>query len=514
MARRSVLALSAAFASPAVADVTPEDVWAQWTGYLSAFGYTLESEPVRENGNIRIPDFAMTMYVPADPDSGRKGGTVAVTFGDIALTDLGDGTVGIEIPEDMTVSISGDGPGDEDFSARINIRTDGARTVASGDVDDITYDYTAARTVVSLEEVEGEQGDIPIPGTVAVTLEDAAGRNRIAVENDETRVDQSFEVARFVYDVALSEVNPGQQGDLTWQGTLNGLTSSTSGVIPDEVDPLAIDEAVADGYAVAADFGFDSGQGSFEFSDPKQQVRLVSSSEGGRFSLSLSSAGMAYDVLTEDLSLSIAGSELPFPIDTTAAAIGLGIQLPLLAGEEEQPFGATLTLTDVTIPDAIWMMADPSNGLPHDPVTVEVAISGQSRLFVNILNEAEMSALDRTGGQPGEVTRLNLDALRLRGAGASIDGSAAFDIDNSSSSIFAPDLPAFGGTANLRLTGVTGLLSTLGQLGIIPMQQAMMTGAMIQQLGRQESGPDDLSAEIELSPTGSLTINGAPFPLQ
>ncbi len=37
---------------------------------------------------------------------------------------------------------------------------------------------------------------------------------------------------------------------------------------------------------------------------------------------------------------------------------------------------------------------------------------------------------------------------------------------------------------------------------------------MAKQLGKVETGPDDLSADIVLTKEGSLTVNGNPIPLQ
>jgi hypothetical protein len=49
-------------------------------------------------------------------------------------------------------------------------------------------------------------------------------------------------------------------------------------------------------------------------------------------------------------------------------------------------------------------------------------------------------------------------------------------------------------------------------MGLIPMPQAMMVTGMIQQLGKPESGPDDVSALIEVTKESQLTVNGAPLP--
>ena len=68
------------------------------------------------------------------------------------------------------------------------------------------------------------------------------------------------------------------------------------------------------------------------------------------------------------------------------------------------------------------------------------------------------------------------------------------------------------GTADVRMTGVTGLLNKLAQMGLIPAAQAMMAAGMIQQIGKPEGGADDFSAKIEMTPNGNMLVNGMPMP--
>jgi len=508
------LGLVASFASPAAADVTPSDVWAQWAGYLSSFGYTVEVEPVLDGNDIRFPNFEMTMFIPSDPDRGIAGGTVVISMGALSLIDRGDGTVSIELPENSPIDVQGDGPGDQDFAAMLTLVMEGHQTIASGQPGAIVYDYTADRIGISLDEVSGDTEQMPIPGTVALSLAGASGQTAIAMADGTSRVEQSLEVASLTYDVELTEVDGDRSNTMIWTGEMSNLSTISNGVVPPEVNPMAFDVALQQGYVVETTVQFGGGNSEFFLSDDSNEMRVQSASSGGTFALSMSANGLSYDLLSEGLTVNVAGGQIPFPIETTAAALGLGFSVPVIAGAEEQPFSASLTITDLAVPEPLWMMADPTNGLPHDPVTLEAAFSGTTRLFVDLMNERAMAQLDRTGGAPGELTSLVLDQLTLRAAGAEVEATANFDIDNTKVFPLNPDLPAFGGVADLQLTGVTTLLGKLGELGLIPMQQVMMGSGMIQQLGRPGDGPDDYSATIEVSPAGALTINGMPLPFQ
>lgn len=501
-------------ATPSAADVSPADVWAQWSGYLKSFGYTIENQPVIEGPNLRFPSFEMTMYIPSDPGKGVKGGTVDVALGEVALIDMGDGTVSIEMGSVLPVTIKGDGPGDQDFTAGLTMTLEGHRTIASGVPGDITYAFTIARMGATLDEIETQKGQMPVPGRIALMAEGASGRNRITGTGTSSQIAQAMNIAKVTYDIAITDPNPGKDGSLEWQGEITNLVTNSTGIVPPEVNPLAIDEALANGYEVSTQVTFGGGQGTFSFAEGRDQTRIGTSSKGGEFTVHMSAAGLDYNVLSRDLTLSVASSQIPFPIETTAAAIGTGFTLPVIAGEAEQDFGVSLTVTDLAIPEQLWMMADPGNGLPHDPVTLEIDLSGKTRLFIDIMNEAEMRKLDQTGGVPGEITALSLEKLRIGGLGALVEADAQFDVDNDSPSMFNPDMPAFGGVAALRLVGVTTLLNKLGQMGLIPMQQALVGAGMIQQLGKPGAGADEYTADIALSPDGALSVNGTPIPLQ
>ncbi|WP_407494155.1 hypothetical protein [Pseudooceanicola sp. MF1-13] len=508
------LGLVTALPSSATADVTPADVWAQWAGYLSSFGYTVEVEPETDGTDIRFPKFEMTMFIPSDPDRGIVGGTVVIGMGELALIDQGDGTVSIEMPVASPITVRGDGAGDEDFTATMNLMMEGHRTIASGQPGDITYDYIADRIAISLEEVTSAQGDFPVPGTVSFSMEGASGQTSIAMTDGTSRVDQTMQVARLTYDVELTEIDGDVENRLMWSGEMTDLTTTSMGVVPPEVNPLAIDVALRNGYTVNADAEFGGGSGEFYFADERAEARVQTSSGGGTYHLGMSDEGLSYDLMSRDLNLSVAGNQIPFPVNTSAAALGLGISLPVIAGAEEQPFAASVTITDLAVPEPLWMMADPTNALPHDPITIETSFTGTTRLFVDLMNERAMSQLDRTGGAPGELTSLVLEQLRLRAAGALVEATADFDIDNTKVFPLNPSLPAFDGVADIRMDGVTTLLGKLGQMGLIPMQQVMIGSGMIQQLGRQGPGADEYSATIEVTPQGALSVNGMPLPLQ
>ncbi|WP_375174238.1 DUF2125 domain-containing protein [Pseudooceanicola sp.] len=515
--RLGALAATATFVSlsgAARADVTPQDVWSQWQSYMASFGYDLSIQPETDGNNLRLPDFTMAMPVPTDPASGQEGGTVRFSVGDIALIDRGDGTVSIEIPAETPFRVTGESLGGENFEVKGTMASSGYSTIASGNPGDITYDYEAAEISVSIDELTNDEGKTVTPGTVEFILAGMAGSSRVDDTSGATRMEQSFTMARMSYVVDVTDPDPAKSGYLKAEGGFEGLTSQAEGTIPQNFDPLAVPQALVDGYAMSATMSYAKGQTNLDFAEDEQTFRYGSASTGGDFSVGIGADGLLYDVESRGIAFNIEGSDIPFPIASTMGAFGLALSVPVLKGDELQDFNAKIKLTDVAVPEPLWMMIDAAGALPHDPLTAEIETSGKARLSVDVFDEKAMTSLAASGEKPGEVTYFSLDSLLLKAGGATIAATGAFDIDNSAQSLINPDLPAFSGKVDLRLTGVTTLLGTLGQMGLIPMPQAMMATGMIQQLGKPESGPDDVSALIEITKDAQLTVNGAPLPLQ
>ncbi|WP_136636270.1 DUF2125 domain-containing protein [Pseudooceanicola onchidii] len=513
--RRGALALPATMMTltgTAWADVTPQDVWAQWTAYMASFGYELENDPIVDGANLRLPDFSMAMPVPADPSTGKEGGIVRFRMGDIALIDQGDGTVSVEVPASTPISIIGESVGAENFVVRGTMTSAGYRTVASGQPGDILYDFNAGSITFTLDDLTEADGQTKTPGEFELSLQGAAGQSRMNTLGGPTQMDQTLTLARVTYAFDIPEIDGADTGHLKAEGELMGVTTTTTGTIPATFDPAAVPQALSEGYAMKADMGYTTGRSSFDFAEDGKAMRFASTSEGGTFTVGMAAAGLVYEIAARGIDFSLEGSDIPFPIATTLAGFDLGVDLPVLKGDAPQDFTARLKLTDLTVPEPLWMMIDAAGALPHDPLTAEIETSGKARLFVDVFDEDATAALVENGRKPGEVTTLNLDSLLLKAGGATIAATGAFDVDNNAQSAFNPKMPAFAGQVDLRLTGVTTLISTLSQMGLIPAPQAMMASGMIQQLGKPETGPDDVSALIEVSKESRITINGAPLP--
>ncbi len=511
--RGAVGLLAMTIATPSFADVTPQDVWDQWNSYMTSFGYAVATEPQNAGGNLHWPEFTLSLEIPQNEKSRVKGGTVGITLEGITMSDRGDGTVAIDMPAVSKIMIVGEGTGDDDFAVSSTMTTEGYSMIASGQPGDINYVTDAVRIAMTVDEIDGKNGKMPTPGVLSFIMEGMKAENRITT-GDIMQMSQDFSIVNLIYNIDITDPNPDEEGHFKWNGTIGGLSSTGVASIPRNMDMTDLAAAMDAGYAMNGSMKYTTGQGAMDFADDESAFKMSTTSAGVDLTAAMSKAGIAYDVLVNQLRFNMSGNDIPFPISSGMSAFGLGVSMPIQASENDQPFGASITMRDVDLPLEVWGMADPTGALPHDPVTAEIDLTGNGRLFVNLMNEDEMTQLGMTGGVPGELSKVIVNKLLLKAAGATITAAADVDVDNKAKSIFNPAMPAIGGTANLRLTGVTGLIDKLAQMGLIPPGPAMMASGMAKQLGKAESGPDDLSAAIVLTKEGSLTVNGNPMPLQ
>lgn len=504
----SAAAIFAGVASPGLA-ITPEELWTQWQTYLTSSGYEITATESGSGDSLTVRDIEMTMEMPAEDDTTA---TVTMSLGEYTFDAQDDGSVAVLVPESQTLDLRIEAPGEDPVDITLVQTATGFSMTARGTAEDTEYTYAADS--LGLEMTRLLQGGTAVePGRAELAVTGVAGTTGVDMAGGRITVAQTLSATGLTYALDLADPEPEGTGTLSMNGRMEGISFTGGGTVPEGVDMADMAAAIEAGYTVDATLGYTAGAAALAFRDGTETFDYRSTSEGGSFAVRLDAARLVYQALGSVVTISASGAEMPFPLDLSAEELGFRFAVPLDETEAAQPFSAALTLREIALPDQIWAMADPSDGLPHDPLTVEIALSGTGRLFVNLMDQAEMEQLAETGGVPGELETLKLDTLTLRGAGAEIGATADLEVDNEAASPFGAG-PNVWGTANIRMQGVQGLLNTLSQMGLVPPAQAMMAAGMISQLGRPVSGPDDLEADVELSEEGELSVNGRPMPLR
>lgn len=490
------LALSAGVAR---ADVAPADVWADWQGYFTSSGYEVSGDESQSGDALTVSDITLSMEMPEDQS------TVSVNMGEMTFTDNRDGTVAVSIPETMQMRVNLSSPDTGDVDVGLTYETGGFEMTASGNPDDLLYNYSAADIALLVDSVtiDGEAMEL---GTIELRMADVMGSTTMTTDAlRSSKQKMSTGPVSYLIDVTDPE---GSGGTMMLNGKAESMTLAANGTMPLEMDPNNLAASINDGLTGEGTITYSKGTTDFRFTDADETTEGTSSSDGGKATVAIGAEGLTYGISATEVKTKMTGSELPLPIELGYAEAAFNLTVPIAESEEAQDFALGLTLGDFTMSDMIWGIFDPSGQLPHDPATVELDLSGTAKLFFDLFDPEQMAAVEAGEiGVPGELNTLDINTLNVSAAGAQLTGEGGFTFDNTDLETF-DGMPAPEGSVDLTLTGANGLMDTLIAMGLLPQEQAMGVRMMMGMFAVPGDGEDTLTSTIEVTGDGQVLANG------
>ena len=305
-----------------------------------------------------------------------------------------------------------------------------------------------------------------------------------------------------VYDVNID--NPEEPVKLQMNGNINGISFDGGGAIPLVLDAADIAAMMKAGFAVSGQFNYASGATRMQVQDPNSgNFAMESSSQGGSLGVVMNDKELAYNGEQNTVQINVQAANLPFPIEMSMARSGFNLAMPLAASEEPQNFAFGVTMGDFVMSDLIWSIFDPTAQLPRDPATVELDLTGQAKMLIDIMDPEAMA----TAVAPGELQALTLSKVLLSAAGARLEGSGDFTFDNSDTTTF-PGMPKPVGAIDLALAGGNGLMDKLVAMGLLPEEQAIGARLMMGLFAVPGDAPDTLNSKVEFTQDGQVLANG------
>jgi hypothetical protein len=488
----SALALAAS-ASAAFADVTAEDVWAQWQTWLGQGGQTVTVGSEQKSGStLTVSDVKVAMDMPEATMNG--------TLSTLTFTENGDGTVTVGLPAEYPVSVTMRPAGQPEGTMTLVVRQTGLTTIASGDPANISYAIAGQEFAVDLKASE-PGGDQPMDMTMTFTVGGISGNYTVA-SGEPMTFTSSANAASVASDLDMSE--PGGAGTVAMNGSFSNVTSSSSGTLPVGVDFADMSAVMAAGFAVSGTMNYGAGTYDFNFDDAGEQAAVQGSAASGGLDFSMSPDGMSYETRSTGVDVNVSGAGMP-PIAAQLAEAGFGITMPITKSDTPQDVGLLVRLVGLSVGEELWGLIDPMGALPHDPATLIVDIDGTANWLVDIMApdaEAQMAA-----GMPGMLHSLDLKELKVAIAGADLSGTGAFTFTPDETfawgGMMAPD-----GSVNLTLVGANALIDKLVTMGLLQQDMAMQGRMMMGMFAKPGDGPDTLVSTIELKKEGSIFANG------
>ena len=489
-------------ATAAWADLTAEEVWADWQSYMSSAGYTVTASEAVGSGSVDVSDMTVSMQF----DDASGGGAFEVTFESVNFVEQGDGTVAIELPDSTTMNMTFQPEPGEDVTVAISFDQTEPSMVASGDPGDLTYTYAADAARMALQGVTIDGVTVgPEIAKVDVTMTDLAQVAATSV-GDLRFVSQNMTVASVDYDIAFND--PDSEDSFQMKGAMQGLKLDGTGNLPIDGDVQDLNAMLNDGFTAMAAFTTAGGNYDMSFSSETDGSGTANAtSTGAAFEISIGPDGLLYDVSQTGVDMNMLVTEFPLPLSFSAAEIGTRFLMPLQKSTEEQDFGIAVTLSELSMSDVIWSLFDPTSQLPRDPATLVVDLSGKAKVLFDFLDPAQAAVLEEADAVPGELNAVTINKIELDAVGARLTGAGDFVFDNNDLATF-DGMPRPEGAIDLSLVGANGLIDKLVGMGLLPEDQAMGARMMMGLFAVPGEGEDTLNSKIEVNEEGHVLANG------
>lgn len=481
-------------AGPALADLTAQDVWADWKDLLNSYGAELTTGSENESGGtLTVSNLAASFSM--------HGGSMAVALGDITFAEQGDGSVVVTMAETLPIMMDITDPDGKQGKVGFTLGQADGRLVASGDADNLRYDFEYPTMTMSDFTIEGDDVPADLPMSFDMAMTNMSGF--ISMTGGDIRnFESDATIGLFTMDMEIDDPN---EGSGTIRMSMADLTQVVKGTFADIEMDMSMSELVQAGMTQSGSGSYGPSTMQFAFDGPDGAMEFAAAAEGGTLDMSFDESGMNYGGVTNAITMTVGGSAIPFPPLSFAMEKSEGrIIMPLVPNPDEtQDFGLRMTLEGLSIDDMLWGMFDPTGQLPHDPATLIIDLGGTAVVTEDFTNPEYAEAMENMeAGPPGTLETLGINAVQLSFAGAELTGDGDFAFNNEMG------FPLPSGTANLMLTGGNGLLDTLVGMGLVPEDQAMGARMMLGLFARPGDGADTLVSTIEVNEDGSILANG------
>lgn len=243
---------------------------------------------------------------------------------------------------------------------------------------------------------------------------------------------------------------------------------------------------------------------------PDGPVALDLTAASGDGMLSLDRKGLAYDIGSATVAMAFRGRTPEIPVDRFALTAGelreaLRLDFPA-AGVAAPGWHVLYRFAGITVSDELWNLADPGRTLPRDPMSLVLDATGTYTPDPRLLAPGGWTP----GPQDLPVTDLTLtltEAL-VEGAGLRIAGTGDLAFDFADRSRYVEEVPMPEGKLSFLTTGANALIDRLAKLGLMSEDEVsgMRFGLLF--LGRAVPGQlDQLATDLEFR-GGSFLLNG------
>jgi len=482
---RSLILLPAlALPQTALADITAAELWADWQTAAAAQGATVNAENVTETG-----DGLKITGIRSEYSDETAGAIFVITTPEVVMSNKLNGSVVLRIPQGQQVEIT-----ETDISPDrlvLGLDSSSLTITASGTSAETDYEWNAPELAITLLEAESETapGDLEF----SFVLTDLEGELSGYDGQVNGPIEALFKAAETRWTVGMTDPELGQlfRTDARQDNVL--IEIETAGL---DAEGLPEDDG-------KIEFSFASASGNATNSRDGQ---VISETEHGEASveLNMTATRASYEAGAQDLEVKLDDSSLPIrPLEVSLDKFSLNLDAPIAEADAAQDFDLSVNVSELALSDDTWAAFDPQAALPRGPLALELELDG----------EALVGQAAKVPGLPAEATpgfaptKLNVEALELKMAGAEAQANGAFTMPTPAEMAAGNAPPQPVGTLDVTLNGIPELLEKLSQSGLVPAQQLMGAQMMLGMFANQQAD-GSMTTQVESKPDGSLFVNG------
>ena len=508
--RPAALALIVLAPAPALADTTPEAVWALMQEGVDGLSATAS----------RRGDALVLTRGQVDLDGGP-----ILLLPDFTLRQAPDGAVVLELPPrfPLVLNLLPKAGDPENLTLQVSA-PDLAATFRDIGPEAVDVSLRAGSISASLDPIKATLGVKAPPDLfVALAAADlaldwksnlperaeafAAGQLALGALHFEMRADIPAEKAKGSFVIDLSAVKADLDGFLP-AGGIEALDEMDDRDVP----PVhALLDLLDRGMRLKAGVSHGPLALVVDVPDtPDGPVALDLTAASGDGMVSLDRKGLAYDIGSSTVAMAFKGRSPEISVDGFALTAGemretLRLDFPL-DGVKSPGWHVLYRFAGITVSDELWDLGDPGRNLPRDPMSLVLDATGTYTPDPRLLAPG--------GWTPGPdelpVTAMTLvltEAL-VEGAGLRIAGTGDLAFDFADRSRYVEGAPMPEGKLSFLTIGANALIDRLAKLGLMSDDEVsgMRFGLLF--IGRAVPGQTDhLATDLEFR-GGSFLLNG------
>ncbi len=474
------------------AALTADQVWQSWKDGATLAGLTVTAATEANAGGVLTLN-GVTIKPEGEP--------VPFTISDMTLTEESDGSVTIRPGATMGIDIS-----EGRNLLKVAVAHDGLTITAREDGSALVYDFAAPKLGIDFNYAgetaalaEGQEKPLTTTSG-AVSMEglkgswsDTAGTNR-AFGLDLTST-------KFVY--GFTSDNPGVQMKTTSHSETVDFSMGLKVTLP-STTPLMTVQSPSDfrkildeGFAVAMTFAQGGNTGSASQEDQIFPYQMTITGQPSKAAISFDKTALNVQSEGAGLAFSMTSPAVPAPVEVSIGDVVMNLAMPVMATTAAD-VALQMKLSQLTVSEGVWGMFDAGGALKHEPLDLNIDVSGKTTLDLIGMAEAE-----ETGGMPPipAPEKLDITDISLKVAGAALGATGAFTFDN------AMGIPMPLGEATVNVSGATALIDGLIKTGLIQEQDAMGV-RMVMGMYMAPAGDDALTSKIEAKEGFAIFVNG------